>query len=466
MKPIAAAAPRAAILGILAVVPLVLGPPVLGGCQLFSGNVSLSDSVRGKTFHREAVVFVPGILGSILADAKTGSVEWVTATQALLPLGKPDLSLPIAGEIASRPAAPGLVSVGVLESIPVVPGLYADPIYRPLVQAFLSMGYKVGNCDFPRADEDFFLFGYDFRRDGVEVARRLALAIERIRDTRADPNEKIAIVAHSFGGLVVRYYLMYGDRDALKPDAAPPDGAGADGVSRVVFLGTPHHGAIGLLKFILDGYGYFYTGTLIGTDAVLSMPSTYQVFCEPAEDCFLDGTDRAKGLRPFRDAAGQRLNLYDPQSWVWLGWLPDAWREGARRRFFEESLHRGLLWWTALERPWAPPACLAMLNVGSTSHPTPGRAVLTHASDRWNLRFSLPWYSKNANEETLDLRIVTAGDGRVTLDSAFDYPNAERVVSTAEHDFVHHDPAVLANILLFILGDRILPPREGHAGSP
>jgi hypothetical protein len=106
------------------------------------------------------------------------------------------------------------------------------------------------------------------------------------------------------------------------------------------------------------------------------------------------------------------------------------------------------------------------LNVGGTSHPTPGRGVLVRDSDRWELTFALPWHFPNANDELLDRRIVTPGDGRVTLESAFDYPHAERVVSTAEHDFVHHDPAVLANILLFILGDCILPPRAAHAGAP
>jgi triacylglycerol lipase len=58
-----------------------------------------------------------------------------------------------------------------------------------------------------------------------EHARTIALEVERLR--RASGASEVDVVAHSMGGLAVRFYLQQG---------------GADQVRRVVFLATPHRG--------------------------------------------------------------------------------------------------------------------------------------------------------------------------------------------------------------------------------
>jgi pimeloyl-ACP methyl ester carboxylesterase len=410
---------------------------------------------------RPPVIIVPGILGSILAHKKTGEVEWITAAPGLELGPRPDLDFEISREAVLDVDAvkDDLMPVHILSEIPVVPFLYTSNIYKRLLDAFVDAGYTLGSCDFPAAGEDCFVFGYDFRKDAVATARELALAIERVRDARGNPAENVVLVAHSFGGLIARYYLMYGSRDVLTDEVGAPDGAGARNVNAVAFLGTPHGGAVSLLAFLLRGYGYIYDGQLIRSEEILTMPSSYQLLPRPRQDCFLDGTDPAKNLTPFRVEGGLPVNLYDSQAWMRMGWLPEGWRDGPRREFFENGLHRGLLWWTALDKPWMPPPGLRVVNVGGAATTTPGLAVVTEAVDgKHEIEFDIPWSVSDRDGELLRRGIITVGDGRVTLESAFEIPYGSRLASLAEHDFVHQDPAVLANLVVFILGDEILRP--------
>lgn len=64
--------------------------------------------------------------------------------------------------------------------------------------------------------------------------RALAAQLERLVELWPVPVEELSIVAHSMGGLLTRSALYYARRDGLRwPEY----------VQRVVFLGTPHHGA-------------------------------------------------------------------------------------------------------------------------------------------------------------------------------------------------------------------------------
>lgn len=442
----------------------------LGGvsaCGFVQHDVSIQDVARSHTIRRPPVILVPGVLGSVLAHRTTGEVEWVTAAPGLDLARRPRLQLSITEEAVRDPfaARDDLIAVRMLNEIPVVPYLLTTPIYRPLADAFVAAGFTLGNCDFPAEGEDVFAFAFDFRKDAVAVARELAEAIERVRDARGDPEEKVILIAHSYGGLIARYYLMYGGRDALEENAAPPDGAGARNVEAVAFLGTPHGGAVSLFDFVFRGYGYLYDGQLIRNDEILSMPSSYQLLPRPGQDCFLDGTDRSKDLTPYRESGNLALNPYDSQTWVRLGWLPESWLEGTRREYFERRLQRGLLWWTALDAPWTPPPGLRVLNVGGAAASTPARAVvLPPVQGRCDISFDIPWNVTDRRAELVRRGIVTIGDGRVTLESAFELPYGNRLASLAKHDFVHQDPAVLANLLVFVLGDRLLEiPRLGTA---
>ena len=100
---------------------------------------------------------------------------------------------------------------------------------------------------------------YDWRRDIVESAQRLMQFVKekqayvraQYRDRYGVENAEVKfdIATHSMGGLVARYFLMYGDQD-LPTDGSLPEltWAGANYVERVIFVGTPNAGSVEALE--------------------------------------------------------------------------------------------------------------------------------------------------------------------------------------------------------------------------
>ena len=86
-------------------------------------------------------------------------------------------------------------------------------------------------------DSELFEFAYDFRFSAVYNAAKLEELINRIR--AKNENQPVDIVAHSFGGLIAKQYL-------LNP-------ANAVNVRQLIFVGTPHLGAPKALKALRYG---------------------------------------------------------------------------------------------------------------------------------------------------------------------------------------------------------------------
>lgn len=429
------------------------------GCVFRGRRGSIALLANSTNIKKPPVIIIPGILGSLLADRDSGRIVWLRATQAFGLEPAPNLGFRVDEQVSDpRAVEDRYEPVGIIDKITIFPMFYDSPIYSPLLDSFTEIGYKIGDCDFPRADEDAFVFHYDFRRDAAETAGKLARAIERVRDTRADPNEKVVIVAHSFGGLITRYYLMYGGADVLSTENPKPTSAGAENVASVVFLNSPHHGSLALFQFLLKGYGALFPGQLLSSEEIRTMPSAYQLLPCPSNDCYLE-YDRLSGeISEYREPGDRILNIYDPKTWTRFEWLPEAWRDGPRNAFFIRALERGRLWWNALEQHWTPPAHLRALAVGGTSELTPGRAILTKGNnDIYQFSFTIPGSDPDRSQKELKYRVLTPGDSRVTMESALDLPFAYRLASTATHDLVYHDRGVLDNVILFLFGDYFLP---------
>jgi pimeloyl-ACP methyl ester carboxylesterase len=174
---------------------------------------------------QRTVIIIPGIMGSVLRDARNGRLLWLNmATLMTSRCSNFLLSLTLASD-GSTPAnqiplrctddgrstitgAPvkvdGLLAGGLRELIP--------NFYRDLVRTLQS-------------DFNTVPFPYDWRLDYETIAVQLRKRIEE--NTRN--NTTVDIVAHSQGGLVVRTYLArYGADPRL---------------GKVIFLGTPQLGA-------------------------------------------------------------------------------------------------------------------------------------------------------------------------------------------------------------------------------
>lgn len=416
------------------------------GCSLFDARrIDVEEIYARPDVERVPVIVVPGVVGSFLGDRKTGEVGWVRSAEAFLLASSSDLALK--HDDPARAKKSRYISLGILDRVPVIAGLLEFPQFSPVLSVLEEAGYTIGSCEFPRPEEDAFVFHFDFRQDAFESVRKLSQAVERVRATRRDPTQRVALLAQSYGGLVARYYLMYGEREAIDDASAAPDGRGADSVSHVVFFGTPQTGALALFQLLKSGYVIGLNDTVMSPAVVATFPATYQGLPRPSESLFLDAT-----LRPFLDADGKPLSLYNADTWKRIGWIHESRTGRAELEWLQRALDRGRRWWAALERPWTPPAGIRFLTIAGGSLATPRRAVLEPEDDgAIEVAFEAPSSAPSAARANRAGPVQTPGDGRVTLESALAFPFGARLLTDAKHDLMHHDRTVLSNVLLFLL---------------
>jgi hypothetical protein len=91
---------------------------------------------------------------------------------------------------------------------------------------------------------------YNSGRHISENGRDLAVLLERLVDAWPVPVSELSVLTHSMGGLITRSACHYASRNASRnasPNSAKAGAASGTGwlavLRRIVFLGTPHHGA-------------------------------------------------------------------------------------------------------------------------------------------------------------------------------------------------------------------------------
>lgn len=218
----------------------------------------------------DAVVFVPGIMGSTMTDSR-GRMVW--------PPGELDDPLPTDELVKS------LLSPDTAAGAPIEKVRCDGPVYGPVLAHLAAR------------DGEFIPFGYDWRLDLRVIAGHLAARIAAIPGTMP-----IVLVAHSMGGLVVRWMLECGAYEA-EPWFAR--------LRLAVFAATPHRGApLALFRILgLDGIPIIVPpwafAVLSGNTA--QFPSGYQLLPAPQIDCVhrsaATSVDVYEGF-PGLDAAG------------------------------------------------------------------------------------------------------------------------------------------------------------------
>lgn len=213
------------------------------------------------------VILVPGIMGSQLGLLRTpplpNDVLWVDPID--IALGRlATLRIP------SRTETPraSIVSLGVV------------------VYSYLKLKLHLRAAGFAAVFHD-----YDWRLGVDELGRSFA---ERLRNESA---ERLAIVAHSMGGLVSRAAVVL---------------PGAERVQRVLLLGTPNYGSFATIQALRGTYAVVRklarlareaTAESLSGEVFNTFPSLYQML--PAASCS-DGTD-----------------LFDAAAWPASGPRPD-----------------------------------------------------------------------------------------------------------------------------------------------
>ena len=435
------------------------GWPLLAG--LLAGGVAaalLAPATRRRRLDRTLVralsagseappvVFVPGILGSQLVRPD-GTTAWLNLGNAF---GHHDLRLSRRARSAEGhdDLRPGLL-VG---TDTVLPRAFGFTEYADVLDLLDGAGFEPGMAG---SGLRYAVFTYDWRLDLVETARDLAHRLDALAEARGDPDARFHLVGHSMGGLVVRYYLRFGEAG---PEGAEVTWAGARRVASALLVATPSAGSIQSLDAILEGTRVGLSYTTLAASVVSRMPSIYQLL--PPDGTYSLLSPRGRRLR---------LALHDIGTWERFGWGPFAPspddRGAEERAFLRDALERARSFHTALARAPETPCPVPIYAIGGDCLPTLARAVVGEGKPGQPPRFE----PRTRREQEL---MFQAGDGRVTRasllgshlpsapesESGCGIPEVKDVFfGAADHHGLYGDPA-FQSLLLRLLLRRGRPP--------
>ncbi len=242
---------------------------------------------RGTRGPREAVVLLPGIMGSLLSSVR-GVTTLLWINPAIFLNGKCRyLELNADG---TRDGCPNIEAVPIsLEKL-----------------VYLKLGLALSGRT------DLYEFPYDWRRPIEWNGDVLHECIERWADGK--PELRFTLVGHSMGGLVARAYLARHTRVAERR------------VKGLIMHGTPHFGAANALENLITGNQMMAIVNLLNGQneprrLLLNLPSVYQLLPAPP-DLFPSG-------RPYP----ANWDVYDATAWHLEGIRADYLAAG--RRFHE-----------------------------------------------------------------------------------------------------------------------------------
>ncbi len=228
------------------------GQNMLAAQQLFGADevaaMRADDAPRRAGGAREAVVLLPGLMGSLLASVR-GVITSLWLNPGLMLKGQSRfLEL---NQDGTADASPNILTVATgAEKL-----CYLKPALALNRECLL------------------FEFPYDWRRPIQFNADRLGEALERWADD--DPHMQFTLVGHSMGGLVSRAFVARHSEQAKRR------------VKRVIMHGTPHFGAAGAIADLMEGNRMMALASALNENNsirrfVLNMPSAYQLAARAA----------------------------------------------------------------------------------------------------------------------------------------------------------------------------------------
>jgi pimeloyl-ACP methyl ester carboxylesterase len=209
---------------------------------------------------RDIVILLPGITGSVLANAQ-GDEVWSPSAgsiwRAIKSLGGSikDLELSASGDPG------GVTASRLMPDVTVVPGLIKIDGYSRIQE------YLVAQLDLTLG-QNYFPFPYDWRLDNRVNAKRLEQQalnwLNKWRRVSGANDAKLVLIGHSMGGLVSRYFL-----ECL---------GGWKETRTLITLGTPHQGSVNAVDFLVHGMKKGIGPLGLDLSPLLrSLPSVYQL---------------------------------------------------------------------------------------------------------------------------------------------------------------------------------------------
>jgi pimeloyl-ACP methyl ester carboxylesterase len=391
------------------------------GCRVFLYFLILvfCSQVLAKNKSKKPIIIVPGLLGSELVNRDTGEKVWFKLSRS----EDDDLRLPVSPNLAEN--RDNLVPTDVVRRVKV--GLLREKkVYESLIQTLKEYGYVESSWEKPMSENCFYLFAYDWRRDNIENAKILIEKIEAVKRKLNQPNLKFNVIAHSMGGLIARYAVMYGLAEPPSVEAPiRPTWAGAKHFDKIFLLGTPNRGSMRSLRAFLKGFSVFginlnlpFIQNLTAFD-LFTIPSLYQLLPSGKNLKIYD-----ENLKPMK------IDIYNPQVWEDFGWsvfgekeVPEKFRLDAlvARQYVASALKRAEQFHKALRAADLEKAPVKFYLIGSNCKQTLDAVVLYKDKKGWKALFEEK-SSQKQNGEKVPEKIVkkllySPGDGVVSEES-------------------------------------------------
>jgi len=376
----------------------------------------LSRLYAAHAADREAVpvILIPGLLGSKLARSSDGMELWPGSARKLLTSRYLDLAMRI-DPATLEPLDDGIVASGLFDAA------VGQDYYGRIVKALREVGgYQMSRPGDPMFQQKarLYVFTYDWRQDNVLTVRKLDALIEQIRKDYRDPALRVDVVAHSMGGLIVRYYGRYGTADVLDGNSFPVTGAGLGKIRKIVMLGTPNQGTVTAVHKFLNGYRVALSR--LPTEGVATMPALFQLFPHPMVDWITTIEGRPLERDLFDVGLWRRFqwSIFDPRVQRRMQQERGVWSDqDVFERWFEKRLERGRRFVWSLMVPTGNIELIEPLMFGGDCIPTPRRLVIEEVDGDSVARLRPEQILEPVQGVDYEALMFEPGDGSVTKSS-------------------------------------------------